>query len=110
LIRYSQIVIEIYYPMRTFWRSTMFEINLFNSAQIFDQIFAFICVYLLTSLSAKVRFYGFVVGTIGFVPGVYLLIETQLWWLLAAMPLWVFINYKGLVNNWREFKSEETKA
>ena len=55
-------------------------------------------------------FYGFVVGTIGFVPGVYLLIETQLWWLLAAMPLWVFINYKGLVNNWREFKSEETKA
>ena len=82
----------------------MFEINLFNSAQIFDQIFAFVCVYLLTSLSAKVRFYGFVVGTIGFVPGIYLLIETELWWLLAAMPLWVFINYKGLVNNWREFK------
>ena len=60
----------------------MFEINLFNSAQIFDQIFAFICVYLL--------------------------IETELWWLLAAMPLWVFINYKGLINNWREFKGEET--
>ena len=49
----------------------MFEINLFNSAQIFDQIFAFVCVYLLTSLSAKVRFYGFVEGTIGFVPGIY---------------------------------------
>ena len=31
----------------------MFEINIFNSAQIFDQIFAFICVYLLTSLNAK---------------------------------------------------------
>jgi hypothetical protein len=30
--------------------------------------------------------------------------------LLAAMPLWVFINYKGLVNNWREFKGEETTA
>ena len=88
----------------------MFEINLFNSAQIFDQIFAFVCVYLLTSLSAKVRFYGFVVGTIGFVPGIYLLIETELWWLLAAMRLWVFINYKGLVNNWREFKGEETTA
>ena len=88
----------------------MFEINLFNSAQIFDQIFAFVCVYLLTSLSAKVRFYGFVVGTIGFVPGIYLLIETELWWLLAAMPLWVFINYKELVNNWREFKGEETTA
>ena len=67
-----------------------------------------VCVYLLTSLSAKVRFYGFVVGTIGFVPGIYLLIEAELWWLLAAMPLWVFINYKGLVNNWREFKGEET--
>ena len=40
MIRYSQIVIEIYYPKRTFWRSAMFEINLFNSAQIFDQIFA----------------------------------------------------------------------
>ena len=52
----------------------------------------------------------FVVGTIGFVPGIYLLIETELWWLLAAMPLWVFINYKGLVNNWREFKGEETTA
>jgi len=34
----------------------MFEINIFNSAQIFDQIFAFICVYLLTSLMQKLVF------------------------------------------------------
>ena len=85
----------------------MFEINLFNTAQIFDQLFAFVCVYLLTSLSAKVRFYGFVIGTIGFVPGTYLLIVTNLWWLVACIPIWVFINYKGIMNNWREFKGIE---
>ena len=54
----------------------MFELSIFNTAQIFDQIFAFACVYLLTSLSAKTRFYGFVVGSIGFIPGSYLLIVT----------------------------------
>ena len=57
----------------------MLEFNIFNSAQIFDQIFAFICVYLLTSLNAKTRLYGFIVGTVGFIPGVYLLIVTELW-------------------------------
>ena len=56
----------------------MFEITLFNTAQIFDQLFAFVCVYLLTSLSAKVRFYGFVIGTIGFIPGTYLLVVTKI--------------------------------
>ena len=55
----------------------MLEFNIFNSAQIFDQIFAFICVYLLTSLNAKIRLYGFIVGTVGFIPGVYLLIVTE---------------------------------
>ena len=55
----------------------MLEFNIFNSAQIFDQIFAFFCVYLLTSLNAKTRFYGFIVGTVGFIPGVYLLIVTE---------------------------------
>ena len=85
----------------------MFEMNLFNTAQIFDQLFAFVCVYLLTSLSAKVRFYGFVIGTIGFVPGTYLLVVTNLWWLVACIPIWVFINYKGIMNNWREFKGIE---
>ena len=54
----------------------MFELNIFNTAQIFDQIFAFACIYLLTSLNAKVRFYGFVIGSLGFIPGSYLLIAT----------------------------------
>ena len=52
----------------------MFEANLFNAAQIVDQLFDFICVYLLTSLSAKTRFYGFTIGLIGFIPATYLLI------------------------------------
>ena len=82
----------------------MLEFNIFNSAQIFDQIFAFICVYLLTSLNAKTRLYGFIVGTVGFIPGVYLLIVSKLWWLLAFMPIWAYINYIGIVNNYREYK------
>ena len=85
----------------------MFEITIFNAAQIFDQLLAFVFVYLLTSLSAKVRFYGFVISTIGFIPGAYLLIVTELWWLLACMPVWVIINLKGIMNNWREFKGIE---
>ncbi len=83
----------------------MFELSIFNTAQVFDQIFAFSCIYLLTSLSAKIRFYGFVIGSLGFIPGSYLLIVTELWWLLAATPIWIYINYRGLVNNWREFRS-----
>ncbi len=83
----------------------MFELSIFNTAQIFDQIFAFVCIYLLTSLNAKIRFYGFIIGSLGFIPGSYLLIATELWWLLAATPIWIYINYRGLVNNWREFRS-----
>ena len=83
----------------------MFEFSIFYTAHIFDQIFAFACIYLLTSLSAKIRFYGFVIGSLGFIPGSYLLIVTELWWLLAATPIWIYINYRGLVNNWREFRS-----
>ena len=58
----------------------------------------------LTSLNAKTRLYGFIVGTVGFIPGVYLLIVTELWWLLAFMPIWAYINYVGIVNNYREYK------
>ena len=83
----------------------MFELSIFNTAQIFDQIIAFACIYLLTSLNAKIRFYGFVIGSLGFIPGSYLLISTELWWLLAATPIWIYINYRGLVNNWREYRS-----
>ena len=45
----------------------MFELSVFNAAQIIDQLFDFICMYLLTSLSAKTRFYGFTIGFIGFI-------------------------------------------
>ena len=55
----------------------MFELSIFNTAQIFEQIFAFACIYLLTSLSAKIRFYGFVIGSLGFIPGSYHLIVTE---------------------------------
>ncbi|GIS36395.1 MAG: hypothetical protein Ct9H90mP7_4030 [Candidatus Neomarinimicrobiota bacterium] len=80
----------------------MFEINFFNSAQIFDQIFAFF-VFIYYKFKRKGKILWFCSWNYWFRPGIYLLIETELWWLLAAMPLWVFINYKGLVNNWRKF-------
>jgi hypothetical protein len=57
----------------------MFELNMFNAAQVIDQIFDFVAMYLLTSLSAKTRFYGFSISLIGFLPAVYLLIVTELY-------------------------------
>ena len=53
----------------------MFELSTFNAAQIIDQLFDFVCMYLLTSLSAKTRFYGFTLGLIGFIPATYLFAE-----------------------------------
>ena len=85
----------------------MFELNLFNIAQMFDQIFAFACVYLLTSLSAKTRFYGFAIGLVGFVPGTYLLVVSELWWLVACIPIWVAISAKGIWNNWHAYQTNE---
>lgn len=82
----------------------MFEANLFNAAQIVDQLFNFICVYLLTSLSAKTRFYGFNIGLVGFIPATYLLIVTKLLWLLACMPIWLLIELRGVSNNWRAYR------
>ena len=82
----------------------MLEFNIFNTAQIFDQLFAFACVYFLTSINAKIRLYGFIIGTVGFIPGVYLLLATELWWLLAFMPIWAYINYVGIANNYKEYK------
>ena len=82
----------------------MFEANLFNAAQIVDQLFDFICVYLLTSLSAKTRFYGFNIGLVGFIPATYLLIVTKLLWLLACMPIWLLIELRGVSNNWRAYR------
>ena len=85
----------------------MFELNLFNFTQVVDQLLAFICVFLLTSLSAKTRYYGFAVGLSGAVPSTYLLMVSELWWLVACMPIWVYISIKGMSNNWREYKGLE---
>jgi len=46
----------------------MFDVNLFNGAQILDQMIDFLALYLLTSQSAKTRFYGFALGLAGFAP------------------------------------------
>ena len=53
----------------------MFEINLFNTAQILDQGIAIIGTFLLTSLSAKTRMYGFIAFLLVNIPGVYLLLS-----------------------------------
>ena len=70
----------------------MFELNLFNFAQFLDQGLSILGVFLLTSLSAKTRMYGFLVFLIVNVPGIYLLVVTDLWWILAVTPLWIYLN------------------
>ena len=55
----------------------MFEINLFNNAQFLDQGIAIIGTYLLTSLSAKMRMYGFIAFLLVNIPGIYLLVVTE---------------------------------
>ena len=49
----------------------MFEINLFNIAQFLDQGIAIIGTYLLTSLSAKTRMYGFIAFLLMNIPSIY---------------------------------------
>ena len=83
----------------------MFEINLFNSAQFLDQGIAIIGTYLLTSLSAKTRMYGFIAFLLVNIPGIYLLGVTELWWILAVTPVWLYLNYIGFINNYREQKA-----
>ena len=80
----------------------MFEINLFNSAQFLDQGIAIIGTYLLTSLSAKTRMYGFIAFLLMNIPSIYLLVVTELWWILAVTPIWFLLNIWGLINNWKE--------
>ena len=82
----------------------MFELNLFNFAQFLDQGLSILGVFLLTSLSAKTRMYGFLVFLIVNVPGVYLLVVTDLWWILAVTPLWIYLNLRGIKNNYYESK------
>ena len=83
----------------------MFEINLFNTAQFLDQGIAIIGTYLLTSLSAKMRMYGFIAFLLMNIPSIYLLVVTELWWILAVTPVWLYLNYIGFINNYREQKA-----
>ena len=83
----------------------MFEINLFNTAQFLDQGLAIIGTYLLTSLSAKTRMYGFIAFLLMNIPSIYLLVVTELWWILAVASVWLYLNYIGFTNNYREQKA-----
>ena len=84
----------------------MFELSLFNFAQFTDQGLSILGTFLLTSLSAKTRMYGFVVFLLVNIPGIYLLIVTELRWILAVTPLWLYLNYRGFINNYREHKEK----
>lgn len=78
----------------------MFEFTLFNAAQIVDQLIDFVALYLLTSQSAKIRFYGFALGLAGFAPATFLVIVTEMWWLVICLPIWLAIEIKGAFGNW----------
>ena len=80
----------------------MFELSLFNFAQFADQGLSLIGTLFLTSLSAKTRMYGFLIFIIVNIPGLYLLIVTELWWILAITPIWLLLNLRGLFNNFKE--------
>ena len=80
----------------------MFELNLFNMAHFLDQGLGILGTFLLTSLSARTRMYGFIVFLLINIPGVYLLVVTELWWILVVTPLWLYLNYRGFMNNYRE--------
>ena len=80
----------------------MFELNFFNMAQFLDQGLGILGTFLLTSLSARTRMYGFIVFLLINIPGVYLLVVTELWWILVVTPLWLYLNYRGFMNNYRE--------
>ena len=83
----------------------MFEVNLFNTAQFLDQGLAILGTFLLTSLSAKARMYGFITFFLVNIPSIYLLVVTELWWILLITPLWLYLNYRGFINNYREQKN-----
>ncbi len=82
----------------------MLELNLFNMAQGLDQGLSILGTFLLTSLSAKLRMYGFIAFFLVNIPGIYLLVVTELWWILLVTPLWLYLNYRGFINNYREQK------
>ena len=80
----------------------MIELSLFNFAQFADQGLSLIGTLFLTSLSAKTRMYGFLIFIIVNIPALYLLIVTELWWILAITPIWLLLNLRGLLNNFKE--------
>tara|TARA_A100001234_G_scaffold210080_1_gene209492 strand:- start:60 stop:395 length:336 start_codon:yes stop_codon:yes gene_type:complete len=84
----------------------MFEFNLFNVAQFADQGLSLFGTLLLTSLSARTRMYGFLIFVLVNVPGIYLLVVTELWWILAVTPIWLYLNFRGLLNNYKESRAE----
>jgi hypothetical protein len=57
---------------------------------------------LLTSLSTEARIYGFIAVNI---LGIYLLYVTELWWILTVTPIWLFLNFKGFYNKWKETRN-----
>ena len=73
----------------------MFDVNLGNGARIFDQMIDFIALYLLTSQSAKTRLYG-------------CSLVTQIWQLVLCLPVWLAIELKGALGNWRAAQGLET--
>jgi hypothetical protein len=73
-------------------------------AQGLDQGLSILGTFLLTSLSAKLRMYGFIAFFLVNIPGIYLLAVTELWWILLVTPLWLYLNYRGFINNYREQK------
>ena len=84
----------------------MFELSLFNFAQFTDQGLSILGTFLLTSLSAKTRMYGFVVFLLVNIPGIYLLIVTELWWILAVTPVSYTHLRAHFINNYREHKEK----
>ena len=80
----------------------MFELSIFNFAQISNEILALIGTFLLTSVKAKSRMYGFMIFLLCNIPTVYLLLVSELWWILATLPVWFFLSLRGLINNYKE--------
>jgi len=80
----------------------MFELSIFNFAQISNEILALIGTLFLISVKAKTRMYGFAIFLVCNVPTVYLLVVSELWWVLATLPIWLFLSVRGLINNYRE--------
>ena len=80
-------------------------LSLFNFAQFADQGLSLIGIMLLTSLSTEARIYGFIVFIAVNIPGIYLLYVTELWWILTVTPIWLFLNFKGFYNKWKETRN-----